>query len=45
MDGEVLEALSTLLSLINNSKSLRGTLRDLLYPNTLYFKSLTYIEK
>jgi hypothetical protein len=45
MDRKVLEVLSTPPSLINDSKSLRGTPRDSLCPNTLYFKSLTYIEK
>ncbi|PKX96272.1 uncharacterized protein P174DRAFT_427841 [Aspergillus novofumigatus IBT 16806] len=45
MDGKALEALSTPPSLVNNSKSLRGTPRDSLYPDTPYFKSLTYAEK
>lgn len=45
MEGKALEVLSTLLSLINNSESLGETLHDLLCPDTLCFKSLTYTEK
>jgi hypothetical protein len=45
MDRKVPEALSTPPSLINDSKSLGGTPRDSLCPDTLCFKSLTYMEK